>query len=1057
MKNSIMKNPAHPVHSSPRTWHVLTFILVITWGLLPAFAQTHQTDTPAPQAGGFGSISGRIYYPAQDQYMVNVQVTLEGTNRVTFTDSLGTYYFANVPAGAARVKAGHAGFVPGTGSVTVETDKTATLDIDISMADSGKSRGRDEIVMLEAFVVTGQTLLGAAIAEQDQRHAIGMTSVVSTDQYGPNATGNIGEFMRNIAGVSVGVGDGGDAGSISLSGAGAGFVPVTLGGMEVGSVSSGGNSRSVELQQLNLNGIARIEITFARRPDVPGKALKGSVNAVPRGAFEQKKPSFSFNTNVIFHNDEFTVKKTSGPLYEPTRKVKPSWDFAYIVPVNRSFGFTLSGFYTFRFNMDVAQTYNWRGIEQPYSRDPAGFFPPPNVANPYAAPYASNYGSRITSNINDSTGGSLSLDWRISRLDRLRFDFSYQSNDRAEGYRTNEYKLEQGFDTANSTPTHFESTGYLRIMAGTRRRQETVLQPHLHYWHLGSLWKIEAAASMSRADQKYTDISNGYFRSTYADRFRVKIIMDKDAWSLVPNNIEVTDTYTLNPVDSRSLDEYIITDLQSRPEKTWREGREAMAYAQRTLSVFGVPSFLKAGFHLQQELRDYTNTYTNYYYLGPDGNRPAGANGIDRNPDETDQDAGPFADSSFTQTAKLLGSHSDYPHTGLMYNLYQQHPDYFETTTPEDRARYSRHAEETVSAGYLRAHFGPWITRLGDFELTGGTRYEKTHVIGIGGLQVPRSGDTAAYWLERGTKNTVDFDHWFRSVNASWRFGAAREWILRAAWFTSIGRPNFEIYNGTIILPDPLSMPTSTSNRIELAGNSLLKPWTARTLTAQLEYYSKWGGWFRMTLDRTVYINRFYWNVYPLTEELRQQYDIGPEYMGFYVSVQRNSEYDFTTDIFRMEFSQTFDKFLPKFIGARVGGSGEWRAKEGVDKSKMVGSEFAPRAFKANAELRFRRAGREILRLGGNMDYTSEYVRDSMETAMNLEPGVMGYRVSFKRVNVFLEIPLSRKLRFIASCDNVTDDAVYDYAKGPSTPNALHPTWVTYYGRRFNFFINGRF
>ncbi|OAM90195.1 hypothetical protein AW736_09420 [Termitidicoccus mucosus] len=991
--------------------------------------------------------------------MKNVRVSLEGTNRVAFTDSLGTYYFADVPAGSARVRAEHAGFEPGIGSVTVETGKTAALDIDISMAESGKPSGKDEVVVLETFVVSGQALLGAAIAEQEQRHAIGMTSVVSTEQYGPNATGNIGEFMRNIAGVSIGVGDGGDAGSISLSGAGSGYVPVTLGGMEVASVSSGGNDRSVEVQQLNMNNISRIEITFARRPDVPGKALKGSVNAVPRGAFEQKRSSFSFNTNVIFHEDEFTVKKTSGPLYEPTRKVKPSWNFAYIVPVNKNFGFTLSGFYTFRFNMDVAHTYNWRGIEQPYSRDSSGNYPPPNVPNPYAAPYPSMYGSRITSNINDSTGGALSLDWRISRADRLRFDFSYQSNDRAEGYRTNEYKLEEGFDTAASTLTHFEANGYLRIMAGTRRRQDTVLQPQLHYWHLGRLWKIEAAASMSRADQKYTDMSNGYFRSAYADRFRVRIAMDKDDNALVPHNIEVVDSLTNDPVDSRSLDEYIITDIQSRPEKTWREGREVMTYAQRFLSVFGVPSFLKAGFHLQQELRDYKPQSRNFYYLGPDGLRPP--SNADRNPYATDQDAGPFKDPSFTQAAKLLGQRSDYPHNGLIYNFYQQRPDYFEevsmATSWDNPKRFSRYAEETVSAGYLRAHFGPWNTSIGEFELTGGTRYEYTHILGTGGLQVPASGGTPAYWIERGNSNIVNFDHWFRSVNGSWRFGANKEWILRAAYFTSIGRPNFEVYNGTIILPDPLSVPTSTSNRVELAGNSLLKPWTAKTLTAQLEYYNKWGGWFRVTLDETVYKNRFYWDSYPLTDELRQQYDIGPEYMGFYVSVQKNSAYDFTTDSLRVELSQSFDKFLPRFIGVRIGGSGEWRVKSGVDESRMTGSEFAPRAFKANAELKFRKSGREILKLGGNLDYTSEYVRDSMETAQNLEPGVMGWRVARRQVNVFLEFPLSKNLRFIASCDNVTNDAVYDYAKGPSTPNALHPTWVTYYGRRFNFFINGKF
>ena len=52
----------------------------------------------------------------------------------------------------------------------------------------------------------------------------------------------------------------------------------------------GGTARSVSLDMLSINNLARVEVVFSPTPDNPGAALAGAVNMIPRGAFERARP-----------------------------------------------------------------------------------------------------------------------------------------------------------------------------------------------------------------------------------------------------------------------------------------------------------------------------------------------------------------------------------------------------------------------------------------------------------------------------------------------------------------------------------------------------------------------------------------------------------------------------------------------------------------------------------------------------------------------------------------------------------------------------------------------
>src|SRR6185503_10393690 len=133
------------------------------------------------------------------------------------------------------------------------------------------------VVKLDQFVVaTSKEMDAAAIAINEQRFAANIINVVSADEFG----------------LVVDTG-GGDMRTISMNGVPANNVPITVGGFGLASAASSGTSRQIELEQTSVNNVARFEVHHSPTPEAPGSALAGSINMVPRSAFERTRPVFN--------------------------------------------------------------------------------------------------------------------------------------------------------------------------------------------------------------------------------------------------------------------------------------------------------------------------------------------------------------------------------------------------------------------------------------------------------------------------------------------------------------------------------------------------------------------------------------------------------------------------------------------------------------------------------------------------------------------------------------------------------------------------------------------
>jgi iron complex outermembrane receptor protein len=94
--------------------------------------------------------------------------------------------------------------------------------------------------------------------------------------------------------------------------------------------------------------------------------------------------------------------------------------------------------------------------------------------------------------------------------------------------------------------------------------------------------------------------------------------------------------------------------------------------------------------------------------------------------------------------------------------------------------------------------------------------------------------------LERGMHAEKEYFRYFPSLNASYTL--RENLVARAAFYTSVGRPNFNQYAGGLTLPNIDNLP-SASNRI-VVNNAAIKAWSAETAKVSVEYYFEGVGLF---------------------------------------------------------------------------------------------------------------------------------------------------------------------------------------------------------------------
>lgn len=575
-------------------WAVV--FLLVALGLISPAAWAQSAET--------GTLMGRVLNATNGQYLPRATVEVVGTKLSTLTNEFGEYTLPGVPVGELSIKVSFTGQTPVT--VKAEVGAGEYVSKDITLGAERMETGADGAVLLDEFTVATNRFRNAQeIAVNEERNSTNIKDVVSVDQFGYVAGGNLGEFVKFLPGVETvygdadafaGAGIGGvnqaTASQISVRGFGAADTAITIDGMPVSSISPAGLTRAVGLDMLSVNNASRVEIIKVARPDMPNESAGATVNLVTKSAFEYAKPQVTVSANVVFNTDERgnPLKKQAGPSYEKTFHTLPGGFVSVILPLSSTFGMTVSAASANSYSPNRQISTNWQSTTTTNTRIPTNNPTPTtkvvnlkgdesNLANPFLR--QTTFVSNPWTDYKQS--GALKADWRA--LPSLSISASYQASTYT-GINVNrrlqfsaekpldwgsDYTLGRWYEAATTNPTVASldpgNKGNMEVTA--RDRDGFTQNGYLKLDFVKGPWTIKASAGASEAFGAFRDTENDHFAGvalSLANVGKVDLLNIQDG---VPGTVNVYDR-SRNPIDYSQLSGWTIDNAATLDVKTQR-------------------------------------------------------------------------------------------------------------------------------------------------------------------------------------------------------------------------------------------------------------------------------------------------------------------------------------------------------------------------------------------------------------------------------------------------------------------------------------------------------
>jgi TonB-dependent receptor len=443
--------------------------------------------------------------------------------------------------------------------------------------------------------------------------------------------------------------------------------------------------------------------------------------------------------------------------------------------------------------------------------------------------------------------------------------------------------------------------------------------------------------------------------------------------------------------------------------------------------------------------RDHANSPNPYTFVGADGVA-----------NTADNDATPFLDAMRSARDLPIG----YPRMErvapqLLSELFRTNPEYFvlnETAQLNQTLNQSIYAEEVIASGYLRADATFMQGRL---KMTGGLRAEQTNVEGFGRLTDPTLNfqrDASGNILrgsngqpllihpgnsidalritniDRGKRAEKEYLRWFPSLNAT--YAITNDFLVRAGYFHSVGRPPINQYAGALSLPNLESGPGP--NNVINVNNAAIKAWDARTLKVSVEYYFKEVGLFSVAGFTREVENFFGATDFAPTPEFLALYDLDPGLYGQY-SVRSQTNLPGKVRLTGADFNyKQALTFLPDWArGVQVFVNGAAQRVTGESAEEFAG--YVPRTASWGLSLT-----RPKFTLRARWNYTSRNRNGLIATGRSIPEGTYNWRAARTLVNLSGDYQLTRNLTLFVNYVNMTEDPMDLEIANDQTPAVAH-------------------
>lgn len=630
----------------------------------------------------------------------------------------------------------------------------------------------------DVILVTGQRRAQFE-ATAEKRAAFTVMDAISSDDIGKLPDHNTAAALRRIPGLSVQE-DQGEPRFPVLRGLQSTYNRTTVDGAMVSGVDATG--RTVPLDIIPSVMAGRIEVIKTVLPENDANAIGGIINITTRSAFDAGRPFFNGIASYGIYEQNGDVRNS-----------KPSYRIAFAAGTtfgaNDEWGVVI-GASQEQLDYDIPQIE----VASPSVREYTAAGAPVNsgAANGNGIQVPTQHRLFWYNNTKQRTGGNAKIEWRPSST--FRWELSGVIARTEDDEERIEYRIEPIGNVANQTPTSGEfARGRAIIQLNQPITKRLVALGRTAFaWDAGKAWKLDGDAIFSLGRLRVPN-SSIEFRTRDADG--AKYAFNYNTSDFYPVFSLKDGAAGINPANFYLQQQR--DDLQKSLEKS-TQFRLNLTYGDD--SEPGDVK-VKAGGVIRMTDRENSNPRTDY----------RAGTGLTYTLDKVVTD-GPTKPIQGQFYIPIRIDAEAFP------AFYEANKASFTTTVASKAADYE--VSEDVYAGYLQAS-----TKIGNFTLLGGLRYERTDI----------SSD--AYRAVGATLTQIttggSYDNWLPSAHIRW--DVADRFVIRGAYTNTIGRPDY----GSIAASETLSFDGSQPTLSR--GNPGLKPRESRGFDLSFEFYPKDG------------------------------------------------------------------------------------------------------------------------------------------------------------------------------------------------------------------------
>lgn len=772
------------------------------------------------QAIGAGVVRGRVFNTATGEYIRNAEIRVEGTTIVAYSEDGGDFRLTGVPAGEVTVRVKYTGLQESKAAVTVAAGQVATLDV--ALNPLSYASGTDEV---EAVTITAKRE-GQASAIMERRASTNAKNVVAADNFGALTMGDVGEFMKNMPGISLDYTEV-DATAVRIGGLDPKYSTFTTDGARMATATSNNNNgRQNSFEQMSITGVDSIELNNTLQASMDADAPGGAINLRSKYAFQRKGRLLRFQVGGVGTSDS-GLSKIYLPDDKKHARIFPSAQIGYAdVFLDGRLGIAFNASYNANYvQQDRIQTdwsYLADGRVIPYQ---VMWRPGPKVTSRKAANLSVDY--KITDKLALSLRGTYSF-YDVEYFNQYTFlIFGTTTASRA---------------TADSTPTHIVvnpsgtntrlHTQYSHRYAGT---PSALFAPKLEY--RGDTWEAVLRGSYSTSEFNFHDNEKGFFQRTDSYLTGIGFTLDRasedsNAWTL-----KQTAGRPWGDPTSFNRDSAIGNNIRTAESNANNQMYGVYADLKKKLEVGPVQVKVLAGAGIRTNVwKTNEGSFQQFRYVGPTGVQTAPEAVIPWTQNYQFQihgfDAGNMNDQNWRADSNYA-----------VYDIYKEHPEYFAPDTVGNLKRRldnNKKIGEEVSAAYFEVQ-----PRVGRAQFDLGLRYENTKTDArVADVRSDKDVTAAGFTLNtvpallykyrNGTYTTRhgEYDDWFLSGGAKYDF--SKKLVGQLAFSQSILRPDYGNLGGVVAVDD--------NNQTVTVPNPLLKPEHSTKYFAGLQYFLEPSG-----------------------------------------------------------------------------------------------------------------------------------------------------------------------------------------------------------------------